>query len=546
MAKFRIDSIADLARQMTFTPHETRAQQVVSAEGLLHDIDPARAYPLDFIIFRITGYHPRKVDDSLLTGMALQHDLGLLIERVSETLDLAIARIAEPVMSIEEVTERFNVTSKTIQRWRRKGLPARRFVFGDGKRRVGFLLSSVERFFASHRRQVTRGTNLSLVDSTEVGEIVRRARVLALAGQAVSQITRRIGRKLNRSPAMVLQILRKADADYPEQAILPLAAPEISADRAAKVLRDLKHGLGLLAAAKAAGISRASAYRLVVDEKVARLSRRRVKFIDDELYHQPDAERVLDQLAGQDTLDAGLDNAERASAEPTAPREVSPYLAALWRTPILSPSRERALFLQFNHHKFRFVVARRSFEPELAKARDLARLDRLWHRAIEVKNQIVRANLRLVASIARKHVRADLDLMELISEGNITLMRAVESFDVHQGNRFSTYATFALLKGYARVVPEMLAAARAGANGATELSDLADLRSSGVGRHAGDREEVRLLLSRLDEREQAVIRSRFGLEEARSSENDLGATLGVSRHRLRQIERRAIEKMRRV
>ena len=46
--------------------------------------------------------------------------------------------------------------------------------------------------------------------------------------------------------------------------------------------------------------------------------------------------------------------------------------------------------------------------------------------------------------------------MELISDGNITLMRAVESFDVHKGNRFSTYATFALMKGFARSVPEML------------------------------------------------------------------------------------------
>ena len=48
-----------LARQMTFTPHETRLQQIAHAEDLLHSLDPDKAYPLDFVIFRITGYHPK-------------------------------------------------------------------------------------------------------------------------------------------------------------------------------------------------------------------------------------------------------------------------------------------------------------------------------------------------------------------------------------------------------------------------------------------------------------------------------------------------------
>src|SRR5687768_711010 len=151
VAKFRIDSIAALARQMTFAPHETRATQVAAAEELLHTIEPLKAYPLEFIVFRVTGYRPKTAGQDLLTGIALQHDLGLLIEHVSDTLDTRADALAEPVLTIDDVTERFNVTSKTIQRWRRKGLPARRFIFADGKRRVGFLVGSVERFFCGHR-----------------------------------------------------------------------------------------------------------------------------------------------------------------------------------------------------------------------------------------------------------------------------------------------------------------------------------------------------------------------------------------------------------
>src|SRR5450432_1540089 len=107
---------------MAFTPQDARLWQLAAAEQLLLEIEPAKAYPFNFILFRITGYHPKQIDQALLTGMALQHDLGLLIEQVSETLDLRQAEAPEPVMTIEDVAQRFNVTSKTIQRWRRRGL----------------------------------------------------------------------------------------------------------------------------------------------------------------------------------------------------------------------------------------------------------------------------------------------------------------------------------------------------------------------------------------------------------------------------------------
>src|SRR5690606_4720822 len=114
-----------------------------------------------------------------------------------------------------------------------------------------------------------------------------------------------------------------------------------------------------------------------------------------------------------------------------------------------TPNQERGLFLKFNLRKYQFIARRRKLDPQFARARDLALLEELLRRVHETKNQIVQANLRLVVSVARKHLRAGVTLMDLVSEGNLTLMRAVESFDVGKGNRFSTYATLALMKGFA-------------------------------------------------------------------------------------------------
>ena len=553
MAKFRIEALAELARQMAeFTPHDVRVTQVASAEELLHSLDATKAYPLDFIVFRVTGYRPKapaEPDAELFTGLALQHDLGLLIEQVSETLDVRTDALSEPVLDIDAVCERFNVTSKTIQRWRRKGLPARRFVFGDGKRRVGFLLSSVERFFSGHREQVARGMNFSQLTDAEREEILQRARRLAVFCQCCThEIARRVARKMNRSPLTILHTIRKHDCEHPEQAVFPLAAEPVSEDERTRIVKGYRRGVPLKALARRVCRPRSAVHRVILDERIARLNRRKVKFIDDPLYHQDGAaEAVAGIVAGAEQSLAGEGRAEDARV----PRDLPAYLQALYRTPLLTPARERALFLAFNYHKFRFVSARRRLEPQFARAREVNSLETHLRRATDVKNQIVQANLRLVVSVARKHLRPGLSLMELVSDGNVTLMRAVEGFDLHRGHRFSTYATLALMKGFARSVPQMLSGGRTKVvGGERALAEVCDPRLQDTHDRLLAREEVGQLLSRLDERERAVVLAHYGIEGGASGRREpatydqVAALLGLTKQRVRQIERSALAKLR--
>ena len=541
MAKFRIDTIGDLARQLTFSPHEARTAQVSAAEQLLHLIDPAKAYPLDFVIFKITGYHPLHTNPSeLLTGLALQHDLGLLIENVSQTLQVPADSLAEPVLRIEDVTERFRVTSKTVQRWRRRGLPARRFVFADGKQRVGFLLSSVERFFSVQRDQTDRQATFSPIGDSERAAILRHARRLAeQCGCCIEEICRRTGRRIGCSPQTVLHTIRKYDAQLPRPTVT------LSAAEREQLLRAYRRGVSLKTLAASIGCSRAQLYLPLLEERVARLKRKKIKFIDDPLYHGPEAAQAMTAIAAaNDTI------AATSPQEMRFPRDLPPYLQVLYRTPLLTPQRERALFLKFNYHKYQFVTARRRLDPQFARVRDLQRLESFLADATHVKNDIVQANLRLVVSIARKHLRPGLSLMELISDGNITLMRAVEGFDVHRGHRFSTYATLALMKGFARSVPLMQAGMSCGHQVTGDLRGLQnvpDLRSTGLGESQDMREQIGHLFAGLDQREKTVLNAHYGLEQGRTTAatfDELALEMGLSKHRVRQIERAALGKLR--
>lgn len=547
VARYRLDSIRELALQMGFAPVPTRLEQVAAAEELLHSIDPGKAYPLEFVVFRVTGYHPRTVSVDLLAGAALQHDLGALIEEVCDALDLRTRDFTEPVLSIDDVTERFSVTSKTIQRWRRRGLPARRFVFPDGKRRVGFLLGSVERFLATHRDAVERASNFTQVTAEERDEMLRRARRLAtMCHCCVHEIARRIARRMRRSPLTILHTIRKHDEENPAAAIFVHAPQPMGEDERGRILRARKSGVPMRSLAKRLCRPRSAIYRVIVDDRLARLARRKVRFIDDPLYHQPDAEQQLRAMVDQEPLTAS------PPAEATrVPRDLPPYLAELYRVPLLTPAQERALFLQFNFYKRQFVLARRRLEPQTARARDINLLSGLARRATEVKNRIVRANLRLVVSVARRHARPNVALMELVSEGNLTLMRAVESFDVHRGHRFSTYATLSLMKGFARSVPAIQSMhTPRGVRREALSADLPDERPRRDEQSLLRRDELQALLGRLEPRERDVLASRYGIDapdltrRPPQSYDELGARLGISKARVRQIEQHALARLR--
>jgi RNA polymerase sigma factor (sigma-70 family) len=382
------------------------------------------------------------------------------------------------------------------------------------------------------------------VDDVERDSIVRRARRLAEECRCcVREITRRIARKLNRSPLTVLHVIRKYDQENPATAIFARAAEPITGPQKALILRKHEKGVDLRRLAKRLCRPGSEIYRVLLEDRIERVKRRKVRFIDDALYHQADARAVVDAIVAQEEV-----GAEGSAEERRVPRDLPPYLQELYRTPLLTPARERALFLKFNYHKFEFVTARRRLDPELTRRRDLDALETHLADTTAVKNAIVRANLRLVVSVARKHLRPGLSLMEMISEGNITLMRAVEGYDFHKGHRFSTYATLALMKGFARSGPQMLTASRKTSGGAAMLAEVADRGSGRAADSVARRDEVRHLLSSLSERERAVLSAHFGLNDQPAAEtyDALAERLGLTKQRVRQIQQAAMGKLRAV
>jgi RNA polymerase primary sigma factor len=258
-------------------------------------------------------------------------------------------------------------------------------------------------------------------------------------------------------------------------------------------------------------------------------------------------------------------------------------------------------------------IEKLSGEPSFVKAVEAhevkfkTSLNGVLHEAEKSERHLIQANLRLVVSVAKKHIGRGMPLLDLIQEGNIGLIRAVEKFDYHRGYKFSTYATWWIRQAITRAIADQARTIRIPvhmvetinkllsisrqlsqkfgreptpkeiaeemelpAEKVREIAKISQLpiSESPIGEeedsHLGDfiedqnalpppdaasrqllKEQIDSVLGSLTPRERRVLQLRFGLEDGRSRTlEEVGKEFNVTRERIRQIEAKALRKLR--
>ncbi len=223
--------------------------------------------------------------------------------------------------------------------------------------------------------------------------------------------------------------------------------------------------------------------------------------------------------------------------------------------PTLTAAQERKLFMQLNYARMRvgrIVEAHASKRLTGLATRQLL----AWnHRVLELRATIVRLNVPLVLAMAKRTRLVSMDYNELISEGNMALLRSVDKFDCGRGFKFSTYSCRAILKAFSRVA--MRASRYRGRfpaefDPALEQDNYIEEKRDTIEEDCVDELKSILVknLADLTDVERTVIRERFALAApdpdtaAPKTLEQVGSIIGVTKERVRQIQNKALRKIR--
>jgi RNA polymerase primary sigma factor len=247
--------------------------------------------------------------------------------------------------------------------------------------------------------------------------------------------------------------------------------------------------------------------------------------------------------------DPGKDRGTRKQNKTNIPKDLPAHLARLCEAKLLTAEEERELFRRMNYLKYRANVARARLNPEKPDEAAVQTVERLLREASDVRDQIIRANMRLVISIVKKFVTPKHSFDELLSDGIVSLMHAVDKFDYDKGFRFSTYAYRAIARNaYRSITDQHKEDSRYDMAVSEDLTNVPEEeRTSSLGEQEWIqmREHLARMMHRLDRRERFIIRGRFALGSHRKVRTFqcLADKLGVSKERVRQLEQRAINKL---
>jgi len=279
-----------------------------------------------------------------------------------------------------------------------------------------------------------------------------------------------------------------------------------------------------------------------------------VDYVDSEEFHRPGAERRLfDEAPPVRKSDVTwyrplMDPIGTASVKPVRPKE----------SVVLTAAEERTIFLQYNYARYRVRRMQDRIKSPRPGARQRQELLRWYGEAQRLRHQIAESNLALVLAMSKRIRLGDMEFGDLISEGNMALLRSVDKFDVGRGFKFSTYSCRAILKAFSRhgskhlryrqrfgvsYDPEFERSRYPEDRRAEELRESADeVKHLVLGNHA-DLTEI--------EREVIHHRFRLGPGEAAGLRHErprtlaqVGKLIGLTKERVRQIQNKALRKLR--
>ena len=291
-------------------------------------------------------------------------------------------------------------------------------------------------------------------------------------------------------------------------------------------------------------------------EQVQRILTGKYEYIDNDVFHLPDDEAVEEVFEKPDPIPSPDTSWYQPVMHSIAGTKQNNQPGSV----LLTAAQERVIFLQYNYSRMRVCRLRDELLDAPRMRPTVAREMLKWHdKAEDYRDQIAQINLALVLAMAKRTRMNEMDFGDMVSEGNMALLRAIDKFDAARGFKFSTYGCRAILKAFSRAGVKL---SRYRGMFPTEYDptfERSDFYETKRAEHEMDcADEVKEIFKRNDAEltdiEQEVIEHRFHVLQGPAKGTDpeprqltleqVGKMIGVTKERVRQIQNKALQKMR--
>jgi RNA polymerase primary sigma factor len=223
LPRLKLPVLRELERELRFAPPDALRRDIARVESLLGDLDPQTTYPDEWVVFRVTGYRREETSEGAAggssSGSALLGDLSVFLERLCDAAGLTLGEheaASIRVYSVDELCARWRVSRKTLDRWRRRGLSARRVRDERGRSRLLFVHAHVEAFAARYANELRRAAAFTRLDEAAERRIVSQAaRYRRCLGLSLNAAAERLAKRHGRSHEAIRQVLRRHERDTP-------------------------------------------------------------------------------------------------------------------------------------------------------------------------------------------------------------------------------------------------------------------------------------------------------------------------------------------
>lgn len=439
---FRSSALSNLTRQLLYSPPEIRAQVVEHAERLHDELDPAKNYPIDFVVYRLTDRRVPPSESVMLVGEAIKPDLRLLIDTLSRSIQMPFDD-ADPGMTTAELAESLSVSTKTIARWRDRGLRWRWGMRGD-KPTVLITRSAMEAFDQSHADRVSAATAFSRLTEDEKENLIKRAHRLARGTEAKQQaILTHLSKRSGRSLEALRLLIQDHDQRHPETAVFAGHTGPLTDEQKAQIAKDYKNGSTVTMLCERHGKTRSTIYRAIHEGRAKQIIAMKISAVYSPIYDRDDADEVLTQAITK----KGSPRHLGAEIINTLPAPLRP----LYSTPIQPDEVLRSLIVRYNFLKYRAKQLQQAIGGAPPRATDLDQFDELLNRIGRAKGEVIAAVLPIALSVVRRQQAGDcLDqtdtLYAMLHVAQRVLIDQIDLYDASVSHAFESVLTNRLLR----------------------------------------------------------------------------------------------------